>query len=481
MRADEFLIEANGIRAGTPGESYTDPSGVEYQFQSWNWNFPAKKDQYASLDIMNQDILAVSGNDETKILWINQPSNRSKSFGYAAFTSSTSPKKEIWVGKYFDRKSSNNTIFDKDIKTVSGLTAGSANKASSAAIKASAQLKPLDVGIADSRQRTIKTIISAVSSHGLGLQLGDSLIAASQRASIIFPKLAKLSPALQDDFGEVLSPVAMISGHPQVTGQLDQAVIDVFKGQNLKGATISYPVSLTNGLVDSYIHKGGMELAVSSKGKKGANGSINNIFKAKTQAADTDNGQVYIKKFAKASGILDICNEHQRYAPLVLGVKFKVISQAESDAIYNLLEVEDARSVKRQLTGNPKDPKQIVKPATPADLAKVPVILRRIFNMGGYKAGSFVGFICIARVARLVADHVNSDTKIQFGEAIRSFLNSSAMVQVKCQVSPAGSDAVVKSINVIYPPNFTGTAKMESNWYSGRQIKGGFSFSLPSS
>lgn len=478
MRADEFLIEANGIKAGTPGEPYTDPSGVEYQFQSWNWNFPAKKDQYASLDIMNQDILAVSGNDETKILWVNQPSNRSKSFAYAAF-SGPKPGQEIWVGKYFDRKSSNNTIFDKDIKTVSGLTSGSATKASSSAIKASAQLKPDNLGIADSRQRTIKTIISAVSSHGLGTQLGDSLIAATQGKSIIFAKLAKLSPALQDDFCEILSPVAMISGHPQVTGHLDQAIIDVFKGQDLTKATISYPTSQTNGLIDSYIHKGGMELAVSSKGKTGAKAAISNIYKAKTQAAETETGRAYIKKFAEASEILDLCNEHKGYAPLILGVKYNLISQAESDAIYNLLKVQPARDPKRQLTGNPATP-NLTKPATPSDLARVPVILRRIFNMGGYMTGSFVGFLCLARVAKLVANHINSDPKIQFGESIRSFLNSSAMVQVKSQVSPAGSDAVVKSINVIYPPTFTGTAKMEANGYSGKGIKGGFSFSLPS-
>ena len=100
----------------------------------------------------------------------------------------------------------------------------------------------------------------------------------------------------------------------------------------------------------------------------------------------------------------------------------------------------------------------------------------------GYKAGSFVGFICLARVASLVAQHVNADTTIDFGEAIRSFLNSSAMVQVKCHIKATGSsDAALESVNVVYPPNFTQKARMESNWYSGKQIKGGFSFSLPTS
>lgn len=100
--------------------------------------------------------------------------------------------------------------------------------------------------------------------------------------------------------------------------------------------------------------------------------------------------------------------------------------------------------------------------------------------MGGYKAGSYVSFLCLARVAALVAEHINSDPEINFGEAIRSFLNSSAMVQAKTVVTTKGKDAVVKSINVVYPPNFQEKAKMESNSYYGTGIKSKFSFSLPS-
>jgi hypothetical protein len=100
--------------------------------------------------------------------------------------------------------------------------------------------------------------------------------------------------------------------------------------------------------------------------------------------------------------------------------------------------------------------------------------------MGGYKRGSYVSFLCLARVAALVAEHVNSDPKINFGEAIRSFLNSSAMVQAKTIMSAKGQDAVVKSINVVYPPNFQEKAKMEANSYYGTGIKSKFSFSLPS-
>jgi hypothetical protein len=483
MRVIDIILESNGIRAGTPGEPYTDANGVEYQFQAWNWQFPAATDKYATPEDMQADIGALTGGDPNKILWVNQPTNKLKSFGFATFAVPTppgQPKQEIWVGGYYQSKKANNTITDTQIKNVSGLTAGSADKPASSAIKAGARLKPFDVGIADGGKKSVNTIVKAVSTHVDGQMLSASLVATVKGEPVLFVNAAKLVPALQDDFGEVLSPIAMIAGHPQLTGQLDKAVLDVFKGQDLTGATISYPVSQINGLVDSYIHKGGMELAVSSKGKKGANGSLNNIHKAKEQAKATTTGQAYIAKFPLAVEILDICKLHQRDAPLELGIKFGLINASEKSAIESLMA--DPRDPSQQLSGNPKNPGQIVKPAMPQDLAKVPPVLHRIFNMGGYKAGSFVGFICMARVASLVAQHVNADPTIDFGEAIRSFLNSSAMVQVKCHIKATGSgDAALESVNVVYPPNFTQKARMESNWYSGKQIKGGFSFSLPTS
>jgi hypothetical protein len=88
--------------------------------------------------------------------------------------------------------------------------------------------------------------------------------------------------------------------------------------------------------------------------------------------------------------------------------------------------------------------------------------------------------LCLAQLAHLVAKHINTDSKIDFGEAIRSFLNSSAMVQAKSVVGNTGNDAVVKRINIVYPPNFQDKAKIESNGYSGTMAKGKFSFSLPS-
>lgn len=478
MRATEFIIEGQGLRAGKPGEIYADANGVEYEFHSWNWDFPPAPDfQYASTQDLEAAVLATTGNAKDKIHWVNpNSSTRAKSFAYAVFSEKTdgnTPPKELWIGKFFDRKNPNNTIQDKDVKAVIGLSA--AGKSST--VKAESALQPGQLGLADNRPRGVGAIIKVVSEHAQGPMLTAALNAAAQNKPIVFAGGGSIQSALQDDFCEVVAPVAMISSHSQVTGHLAQAFSDVFKGA-LQGATISFPADQNNPLVDSYILSNGASLGVSHKGKQGAKATITNIWKAKDEAIKTPNGRKAAKEFPEAVAILDICQQEPGLKqPITLALRYGLISTSEASALESLLGTP--RDPAQQLTGNPATPNAVVKQVTSVDAAKVPPALKRLFSMGGYKAGSYVGFLCLARVAKMTADHINSDKDLDFGEAIRTFLNSSAMVQAKSIVSTQGQDASVKQINIIYPPNFTEKATIESNGYSGTQVKGKFSFSLP--
>lgn len=476
MRAIEFLSEGSGLRAAKPGEVYVDDQGTEFKFQSWNWQFPADAPGYTDPAELEQGVLDVVAGDQNKIAWANSPKGN-KSFAYAVFASDSGEEK--WVGKFYRAKNPNNTILDKEVKQFLGLSAGSASGGTSAAVKAEAALQPGQLGIADNRARSTGAVIKAVSSHAQGPMLVDALNQAAGGENVVFAGGAGIVSALQDDFCEVLAPVAMIAGHQQVVGQLQQAVADVFKGGDLNGAIISFPVEQNNPLVDSYIIKDGISLGVSHKGKQGAKATITNIWKAKEEAAQSRTGQTYIKKFPEAVYILNICkDEAGLIQPITLATRYKIINDAEAAALTNA--IQNPRDPKYQLKGNPQNPNAVIKQALPEDAKKVPPALRRLFNMGGYKSGSYISFLCLARVAHLVANHINTDSKINFGEAIRSFLNSSAMVQAKSVVSAKGTDAMLKNINVVYPPNFQDKAKIESNGYSGTQVKGKFSFSLPS-
>lgn len=472
MRAYEFLLEASGLRNARPGEIYVDDQGTEYKFQSWNWEFPSNAVAFETPEDLEAAILKITKDDTSKISWANQPKGL-KSFAFAIFAADDGDEK--WVGKFYRGKNANNTIYDEEVKKILGLSA----KGTSATIKSEVALQPGNLGLADNRARNIGSIIKSVSTHSQGSMLANALKQASNKQSIVFTGGATYSKALQDDFGEIVSPISIMTENPFVTGQYKQAISDVFKGSDISDASISFPVEQNNPLIDSYIIKDGITLGVSSKGKQGANATITNIWKAKEEAAQNSTGKAYIKKFPEAVTILDICKDASGLEqPIILAERYKIINSKEANTLRQM--IQNPRDPMYKLIGNPKNPNAVIKDHLPKDLAKVPPSMMRIFKMGGYKSGSYVSFLCLARVAHLVRDYINSNAKIDFGEAVRSFLNSSAMVQAKTVVGPKGQDAILKNINVVYPPNFQEKATIQSNGYSGTQAKGKFSFKLPS-
>ncbi len=479
MRFKEFnLFEGQGLRAASPNEIYVDTDGTEYFFQVWDFKYPNDAPAYQSVEDM-QDAAATIANEnpQVDIRWLSDPSRVSKSFGFAKFSSDPKkqPVKEVWLGRYFKAVNPNNTIQDKHAIAL-GLSPD--NKKSSA-VKAKSNMQPGDVGVADNKARRIPAIINTVSKHDQGDMLVKGIQAAAEGQTIVFEGGAGQVSALQDDFCEVVAPVAIIKGHPVIRGPINIAIQDIFKGGDIEGGAVVFPPDQNNPLVDAFILLGKMQMGVSHKGKTGAKASITNIWRAKDDASKTQTGKAYIEKYSEAVSILDICKQQTAAAaPIILAEKYKLIQTEEANVLKKLMRKPMDESLK--LVGDPANPKGIVKQATEEDLAKVPDAMKRIFTMGGYKPGSYVSFLCLARVAKMVVDHVNTDSTIDFGEAIRSFLNNSAMIQAKTIAGTNGDDAVVKQINVVYPPQFKEKATMEANAYYGTGIKSKFSFSLPS-
>ena len=479
MRFREFtLIEGQGLRAASPNEIYVDTDGTQYFFQEWDFKYPNDAPAFQSLE----DTVAAAeeiakANPQVDIRWLADPSRVSKSFGFAKFSSDPKqqPVKQVWLGRYFKAVNPNNTIQDKHATSL-GLSPDSKK---SSAVKATSNMQPGDVGVADNKARRIPAIINTVAKHEQGDMLVKGLQAAESGQTIVFEGGAGQVSALQDDFCEVVAPVAIIKDHDVIRGPINIAIQDIFKGGDISGGAVVFPPDQNNPLVDAFILLGKMQMGVSHKGKSGAKASITNIWRAKDDASKTQTGKAYIEKYSEAVSILDICKQQTAAAaPIILAEKYKLIQTEEANVLKKLMRKPMDESLK--LVGDPANPKGIVKQATEEDLAKVPDAMKRIFTMGGYKPGSYVSFLCLARVAKMVVDHVNTDSEIDFGEAIRSFLNNSAMIQAKTIAGTNGDDAVVKQINVVYPPQFKEKATMEANAYYGTGIKSKFSFSLPS-
>lgn len=483
MRYYQFkLTEGSGLRAATPGEIYTDSNGDEYEFVEWDYNYPTDADKFETLDdLQNAVKLITDQNKNVEIRWFKQPTPRLKSFGFAKFHLTDDQgniKKQLWLGSYFSTKSPGNTIRDVEARTV-GLSAGSADSKSSVKGKMDSKLQPGDLGLGDNRSRSVSEVINTVSKNNQnGAMLQKALVEATNNESIVFAGGKTIRGALQDDFMEVLAPVALIHQHQVVKGAHKVAVQDIFgQGKNIDNAMIMFPEGQNNPLVDCYIQKDGIQMGVSHKGKAGANASISNIWKAKEQAAKTQTGRTYIETYPEAVEILDVCaNESAAKQPITLALRYQLITQEQADELAEMVfDRKNRYSEEQKLVGDREQDEQkyLNNPLLP------------LFRKIGYKKGSYFGLVALSAVAKDVAQFINNpkasyDGKlIDFGEAIRKFLNSSAMIQATSNLALAGDDAVVKSIGIVYPPNFQEKATIENSPYYGTDIKSRFAFKLP--
>ena len=477
------LMEGSGLRAGTPGEIYTDTNGDEYTFIEWDWNYPNDADMFPSMEELNAGLeILQKENPDVTFRLVKQMTPRMKSFAFAKFArmddkGNKIPKSDLWLTGFYSRKSAGNTILDKEARLV-GLSAGSASSTSSVKGKMDSRLQPGDLGLGDNKARAVEVVIGTVGKDkNNGPMLQKAATEASSNEQIIFEKGKPILGALQDDFMEVVAPIAIIKKHNAVKGPINVAVDDIWSaGFDLDGATIMFPEGQNNPLVDCYISKDGIQMGVSHKGKTGANASISNIWKAKESAKKTKTGQSYIEKYAEAVQILDICaNESAAKQPLTLALRYGLITNDVANAVFKIVEKKANRYTEDQKLTGDRD----------TDRQKGPQELLPLFDKIAYKKGSYFGLVVLSSIAKDVAQYINNPAAthdgnvIDFGEAIRKFLNASAMIQATSILGGQGEDAVVRSIGVVYPPNFQDKATIENSPYYGTDIKSRFAFRLP--
>jgi hypothetical protein len=483
MRYREFIPEAKGLKYGTPGEIYQSQDGTQYFFKQWHSDFPpGPETQYPSSEDAKIAAEQVVGQNlpNNKVFWIggNNPTNRMKSFVFAEFESQNGVA--VKIGKFVTSKGPNNTIYDKEVRDIAGLTKYSASGQKNVwAVKGELSVKPGELGIATGNPISISDINLIVKKHKNGEMLSPAIVSAATQKEIIFPGGAPFRQALEDDFCEVIAPIAIIKNNPSLTGHVEEALSDIFNNEDISGASVKFPVGMNAPLVDSYIvSKSGKTLGVSSKGKQGAQATSTVLVKARDEAIKI-HGPAILAAFKNASDILDIIeNNTSIMGPIVLAEQFNLISDVESNKLKELLVNPTnpkranplAKSTEFTLTGD-RD----------IDIKKVPPELGRLFNLvPNYQSGSFVPYTCLAGLAKLVAQKINTDPKINFAEAAKTILNHSAMVQAYSTVVADDNNAKVKQINIVYPPRFKGNTKIESNCYHGKGIETKLKIKLPS-
>ena len=447
MVENNFLFEAVGISGRKPGDIFQNLKNPkdEISFELFK-PYPDNKMKFENVEEMSKEIARIQ-KKIPNLIQVNQPNKSQLAFGLAVFNSKKEKLGFIKFGK--DVQQVNNPGWWKN-DAIPGY-----QPYFKSAKKVSSGFDPKSIfstGTSKSTPFTTKDVIKKINDK-LGSEFSQPVAEiVSKKILPTFKNQKENETAIRDNFGEVFGPIALMSNAQGVTGPFKEA--EKYLGQPFSSCKIFYPTQQTNPLTDSYLlAPNGKEMGISSKGKRGANASINSLAKNIIKLKETDPKNPLLKKYKFTVDILTFLNEADYInGPIDLAEKIKLINANTAQEIKKLWQ-----------------PKSEEK-----DIRKYPK-LRKIYNLYPFDRGpedkNFrLRFAVLANIAKAVAEKVNN-TK-GFGEGALNFLNQSQIIQAYTQTISKDNDVVVSEIKTIYPPNFQGILILNGgkNYYSTNAV-----------
>jgi hypothetical protein len=444
-----LLIESTGLAGRKPGDTFRNPNGEEITFNDLKL-FPEEGGKYSFEQL--EKVLDIV-NSQQDIKWMNIKSGRTGGFAIASFDS---PEGPVYFGRYLEsiKPSFRDNYLPNEV--------GEYKFAGKAAAKAQAGLSPQDL-LTTKDNLTAKDILKQLSTT-LGtdnpLYLLAYKIAKGEEFPIEFPAPEGISfTAFRDYFCEILQPIALQQG--QYTGNAGEAA-EIFLDGSFAGTVISFDTAKTAGLSDSIMtNPDGKFIKVSTKGGKGAQASAKNLIDSVKELQQTPAGKKLLKKYKDEIDLIDeIFRAGQAGAPLMLGIKFDIITDDEADKIKNLknhkpINLENIKELKLgknleklALNRETNDPK----------------------NTNMY-------YHLIAAIAHKAAIKVNDETN--FSKAASDILNNGALVQVYTKAKQSPSTWTLNSFDTVYPgESIKGVFFSAGKTYYSTAIKGNFTFKI---
>jgi hypothetical protein len=444
------LTESTGLAGRKPGDLFRNPEGTEITFNDIKF-FPEgggklPPDQLATA-------IAQVTQDLGNIQWQNAKSSRTGGFAISSFTT---PDGEMYVGQYLEQVKPNKT--DNYVPN----QFGDYKFGGKAAAKTQAKLTPQDL-LTDKLDLTIPMIMNQLASS-LGtdnpLYSVAHSVAMGEGLPIEFPIPPGVSfSGFRDYFCEILQPMALKKG--TYTGNAGEAA-EKFLDGTFANALISFDTSKNAGLSDSImVNPDGKTVKVSSKGGKGATASAKNLIDSVNDLQQTDNGRKLIKKYSQVIDLLrDMQAAGQAGAPLLLGVKYGIIDDADANTIKALKNTPpvNLNAIDRLKISN--NLKKLAKERTTRNPEQVNLY-----------------YHLMAAVAHKAAEQVNEKTN--FSKAAADILNNGALVQVYTTATEGKKSWVLKAFETFYPGDATqGVYLSASKNYSSTDIKGNFTFKI---
>jgi len=449
------LVESRGLGARRAGEEFVSTTNPDDKIYVNSVTFyPQDRTQYDSYEEMSSSLKELVQIPNAYVDLIGKFGPKDLAFGIAIFDKPD--KSKLAFVKPYKSVKPDPTQNQWDNQT--GIPGYKYN--SRAAAKTQAGLTPQDI-LTENDNLTPLDIVSQVAQK-LGnespLTKLTQAIASGQKLPISIPADPNLGfSAFRDYFCELLHPIALQTGNYE--GNAGDAAKKFLGVGGFADTSINFGKDKTEGLSDSVlVSPTGKKIKVSSKGAKGAEASAKNIFDAAEELKE-NNPTLWNKHQKIIQLVEDIKQSGQAGAPLLLGVRFNIISQEDADTIKGFKNMPPMNLEKGKLLGSEKL-KELITGRKTDNPEKV--------NMY---------FHTIAAVAHKVADHINQSTN--FGQAASEILNNGALVQVYTVASEKGDQWTLSKFNTKWPSDtVTGVSFSASKTYYSTGIKGNFTFKI---
>lgn len=445
------LEESEGLANRKPGAIFRNSKGDEITFNEINF-FPVKGGEFDPQQL-DKELLKLN-RMYPNIGWENEKTSKTHGFGIASFTNSDG--EPIYVGRYFNKikpSKKDNYMPNKF---------GDYSFSSKASDKTQAGLSPQD--LIPNKLNLTPTDILAQLATSLGTDNPLYQVAVKVASGGKYP--IKFTPppgtsfsGFRDYFCEILQPMALISG--VYTGDAGTAA-KRFLGGSFADTTISFDDSKNAGLSDSILtNSKGKQVKVSTKGGHGAEASVKNLIDSVNELQGTSEGRKLLKEYKDVIDLIkEVQLQGQNNAPLVLGVKFKVIDEqdaAKVRSLRNLAPINMKNLSKLKLSKKLTSLAQDRKTKTPEE--------------------TNIYFHLMAGIAHEVAEKVNHET--DFSRAAAEILNNSALVQVYTKAKETKTEWELNKFYTVYPGETVKNVWLSAgkNYYSTR-IKGNFTFQI---
>ena len=440
------LLEAKGIMGRVVGDRFQNGNDT-LEFMGVT-TYPQDREQFDDAAERDSFVADIEQQLNAQIQWSNSPNNGSLAFAIAELTDPALNDKPSYWGRYFKKAGADMMGKWSNSQVPAGWKLQKAG-----AMKLDIGIDPQhlikDENLYNGVDEVISTVAKNSQGHEIQQELLNGLTSIKNGEHPVFEGQISNLPALRDYFGEIMGPVALMSG--MVGGQAEEARQELMNGAAWSSYGVKWPQEMNFALVDSiFVGPDGTEVGISSKGGKGARASAKNIADAIAKASPE-----LVQTYSYTVEILNIIQENSAaQGPFRLAEYLKVLPKG--------LEAEILTYAKEGKT----------------DYEGLSTEAQELFNYGTPRQdvpGFNVGYALIALLAKKVAGKINESP--EFGQGCLAFLNQSSIVQLYCKMGKQGENARVTGWEAVYPPNFQGTVVLDGskNYYSSR-IGGKFAF-----